>query len=225
MGASPPVGEPRASVVAQIADEIRQAIKRGQLTPGHRLVEARLTREFGVSRGPIREAISRLEAEGLVETVPNKGAAVRQMSRRFVAELFAAREILEGGAARFAAERIGEGDSRRRLKAELVEAKRWIRTDEVAGYADANERFHQLIVDVADNETMAALLAQLQTQAYRVLFLGFHSIANVRESSRQHVEIANAILAGDPDRAEQTMRHHIRSTAEQTLALTHPFFR
>lgn len=214
----------RASTVATVADEIRKAVKSGRFSPGHRLVEAELTRELGVSRGPVREAIARLEAEGLVETVPRKGASVRRMTRQDVADLFAVREFLEGGAARLAAQRIGEDGHRRRLKEELSRNRPWLRTKETNGYSEANERFHELIVELADNRSLAALIGQVQTQAYRVLFLGFLSIDNVRESARQHVEIADAILAGDPAAAEEAMRRHIRTTGEETLALEHPYF-
>jgi DNA-binding GntR family transcriptional regulator len=212
------------SVVTRVADELRQQIKSGRLMPGHRLAEAQLTAEFGVSRGPVREAISRLNAEGLVELAPHKMASVRQMTRTFVAELFTVRELLEGGAARLAAENLSDSGQRKRLKAELAAAKRWTKADSVAGYPEVNEAFHELVIEIADNAVMAELIAQLQTHAYRVLFVGLLAMENVRRSAAQHAEIAEAILAGEPAKAEQRMRRHIRSTAEQTLELQSPFF-
>ncbi len=215
----------RQGTAALVTDQIREGIKSGRFSPGHRLVEAELTREFGVSRGPVREALSRLEAEGLVEIAPHRGASVRQMTRRDVAELFTAREILEGGAARLAAEHIDEGDHRRRLKKELTENRRWSKTTDIRDYVEINTRFHNLVVEIADNRLMADLIAQLQTHIYRVLFLDFLSVDGVRRSSLQHVKIAEAILAGDGRAAESLMRKHIHRTADETLAREHPLFR
>src|ERR1700750_1796687 len=91
------------SQVTQIVESIREGIRQGHYSPGHRLIESDLTREFGVSRGPVREALGRLQVEGLVEIAPHRGASVRRMTRHDVDELVVVRQMLQGGAARLAA--------------------------------------------------------------------------------------------------------------------------
>ena len=209
---------------SQVAEQIRERIRTGRLTPGHRLVISELTREFGVSRGPAREALSRLETEGLVEITPNRGAAVRQMSRRDVAELFEVREMLEGRAARLAAERIDVGANRSEMEEALDEARRWSRTEEVLGYSDANETFHNLVFVQADQRLLRALVSQTHTHVYRVLVDAFFSIDRVRAASLQHEEIIEAILDGEGPRAEAAMQRHVRDTRDATLSLQRPFF-
>ncbi|GAA1022386.1 GntR family transcriptional regulator [Acrocarpospora pleiomorpha] len=215
----------RQGMSARVLDHLRQGIKDGLFSPGQRLIEADLTREFAVSRGTVREALGRLEAEGLVEITPHRGASVRQMTRRDVAELFRAREILEGGAARLAAEQITDSPLRSSLEQELVEQRRWTEATDISGYTEANAHFHDLIIEIADNQLVAGLINQLQTHTWRILFLGFVSIDGVRTSARQHIQIAEAILANDPASAEALMRQHIRHTADDTLSRQHPLYR
>jgi DNA-binding GntR family transcriptional regulator len=213
-----------ADAGTQVADQIRERIRTGRLTPGHRLVVSELTREFGVSRGPAREALSRLETEGLIEITPNRGAAVRQMSRRDVVELFEVREMLEGRAARLAAQNIDAGNNRVEMLEALAEAQRWSRTEEVLGYSDANEAFHNLVFLQADQRLLSTLVGQTQTHVYRVLVDAYFSIDRVRAASVQHEQIIEAILAGDGTRAEAAMQRHVRDTRDATLTLQRPFF-
>jgi DNA-binding GntR family transcriptional regulator len=219
-----PTEAPR-SIATFVVEQIREGIKSGRFSPGQRLIESDLTKELAVSRGPVREALGRLEAEGLVEIAPHRGASVRQMTRKDLQELFVAREFLEGGAARLAAENIATSSLKKALKQELAENRRWTKAADTNGFTAVNDRFHDLIVQVADNVLVANLVGQLQTHVWRLLFLGFVSLDGVRNSSQQHVRIAEAILAGDADAAEQRMRQHIHQTAENALAEDHPLFR
>jgi DNA-binding GntR family transcriptional regulator len=220
----PPPG-PRPAAAIRIAEAIRRAIKEGHYAPGHRLVEDELRAAFGTSRGPIREALRRLEAEGLVEIAAHRGASVRRMTREEARDVFRARAILEGGAARFAAERIGEPGSRELLLERLEESDRYASGGDGFGYAEANERFHAAVVQISRNRTMQALVSQVHVQVYAVLYVQFMSAERMAISSEQHREIATAILDGDGDRAETAMRAHIQDTGRAILALSPPLFR
>lgn len=207
------------SQVAQIVDSIREGIRNGRYSPGHRLIESELTREFGVSRGPVREALGRLQVEGFVEIAPHRGASVRRMTRDDVTELVVVRQMLQGGAARLAALNIDRADNRSRLKRALAETKKWTRATDPTGYIDANDAVHDLILEIADNRLLATMIRQLRIQAFRLLFVGILSIDNVRDSARGHVAIVEAILAGDADEAEAAVRRQLQRTADQAFAL------
>src|SRR5690606_3964267 len=96
-------GNPDRTAVDKVAHAIVEGIKAGIYAPGQRLIEADLTRDLGVSRGPVREATRRLGAEGILDVLPHRGAVVRKLSRRDVAAIYQIRELLEGLAARLSA--------------------------------------------------------------------------------------------------------------------------
>lgn len=217
MNASSPLNA-RQGAAQKVLEYLHTGIRSGEFAPGQRLVEADLARTLGVSRGTIREALNRLTAEGLAEITPHRGAAVRQMTGEDIAELFAVREILEGGAARLAAERIADSPRRDALLAELAEQRKWTEATDIPGYVEANERVHGLLVDIADNRHLADLIGQLQTKAWRAISRDLLSVSRVHESSKQHVAILEAVLAGDGDAAEAHMRAHIHTTKKSANA-------
>lgn len=211
-------GKPRMTAVEQVVREIREAVRVGRLVPGQRLVEADLTQELGVSRGPLREALSRLAAEGLVEIEPYKGATVRRMTREDVIDLFRVREALEGQAARLAAEKIDDGENRKRM----TEARHEI---EIAGaledpwqYMEENISFHDLIIELSGNQLLASLSEQLQTNAFRLRHHAWVRGASRDASVGGHKAVADAILAGEPDEAESAMRAHVGDALAELLA-------
>jgi DNA-binding GntR family transcriptional regulator len=208
----PPPGS-RPSVVDRLTDAIRLAVVEGRYVPGQRLVESDLTEEFSVSRGPLREALKRLEAEGLVDIVPHRGAAVRKPSPAELEELFQVREVLEGLAARLAAENAGAPEVRRRLERE-VEAQRGGKEGfDTLDYIEDNERFHRTIVEVAGSPMLDRMIQQLRMPVYRAAFFRLFKASNRGRSVGQHLAILEAILAGDADRAEREMRGHVGDTA------------
>ncbi|MFC5994483.1 GntR family transcriptional regulator [Pseudonocardia hispaniensis] len=207
------------TTVDGVVQAITEGIRDGLYAPGQRLVESDLTREFGVSRGPLREAFGRLAADGLVVIKPYRGALVRRMSREDIVELFEVREALEGQAARLAAERIDTADHRSRLEGVIAEVHEHRGSSDVSRYMDVNERFHQVIVEIAGNTMLARLLGQLHVQAFRLLYRRLIDVAAKADSIDEHDAVAAAILASDPGNAEQAMREHVRSSAESVLRL------
>lgn len=208
----------RATAVQSVVDAIVEGVKDGRYAPGQRLVEADLTAELGVSRGPLREALGRLAAEGVLEIEPYRGALVRRLGREDVLDLFQIREVLEGEAARLAATLIAEGDHRARLEAAIAAVDRFRGRNDSVGYMDENSRFHELIVELSGNKLLARLIGQLQVHAFRLLFrrMVVEDTA-VENSIAEHDEVAAAILAGDARAAERSMRHHVRRSGEMVL--------
>lgn len=201
------------TVVEYTINAIREAIRDGRYAEGQRLVVADVTRQFGVSNGPVREAIRRLTGEGLVEITPHKGATVRAFTRRDVREIFEVREVIEGLAARLAAERIGP-EGRERLRALQAHAAP---ASSAGGYVDHNHAFHELIYDLAGNERVQEQARQLTLPLYRRRTHHVMDPAYARTSAAEHVLIVEAILDGDGLAAERAMRNHIRNSGVAML--------
>jgi DNA-binding GntR family transcriptional regulator len=203
------------SVVEQITDHIREGIKHGRFAPGQRLVESDLTRELGVSRGPLREGLNRLASEGHLVIEPFRGAVVRRWTRTDIIDLFGVREVLEGQAARAAALNT---DAAAR-KALLASVKKVRRDVDPQGYLTHNVAFHETISTLSDNALLQRLLEQLSTNAYRLQFRQIVVNADRREALAAHAAIAAAIAAGDGNAAEREMRKHVQNSQQLTLQL------
>lgn len=206
-------GNVAETVVEQTAEAIRQAIREGRLVPGQRLVVADLTRQFQVSAGPAREAISRLTGEGLVEVVPHRGATVRLLSTEQVREIFEVREVVEGLAARLAAEAVGASDEAAGKVRDSIAEMHDILARRSPEYIEHNHRFHAMIYDLAGNVRARDVAAGLTLPIYRLRYHQLMDPAYAAVSAAEHTDIAEAILAGDGPRAEAAMRAHIRHSA------------
>jgi DNA-binding GntR family transcriptional regulator len=203
------------TVVEQITDHIREGIKHGRFAPGQRLIEADLTRELGVSRGPLREGLSRLASEGHLVIEPFRGAVVRRWTRPDIIDLFGVREVLEGQAAHLAALN-GNAVARKAL---LTSVKKIRRDVNPQGYLVHNQSFHESIATLSSNALLQRLLEQLSTNAYRLQFRQMVVHADRSEALADHTAIATAIAAGDAKAAERSMRKHVRDAQRLTLAL------
>jgi DNA-binding GntR family transcriptional regulator len=207
----------RGGVVDHIAAEMRHAIASGRLSLGQRLVECDMAREFGVSRGPVREAFGRLSAEGLIELVPHRGAVVRRLTRAEVADRFQIRAQLEGLAARLVAERIAVPASRDGFLVALRPGDEDAGT--IAGLRRDNYRLHGAIADIAGNPLLATMIRQLWLPGAMYDLRGALDHGHWRESTCEHDRIAEAILAGDGAAAEGLMRAHLLRASDRILAL------
>ncbi|MCI0430176.1 MAG: GntR family transcriptional regulator [Rhodospirillales bacterium] len=213
------------SVVDFVAESILKGIHEGRYAPGQRLVEADISQELGVSRGPLREAYRRLTADGILEIQPHRGATVRRHSRAELAELFRVREVLEGLATRMAAERIDRPEVRERAFAALDHLKRAGPLLDVADHIEDNERFHRTIFELSGNRFLQRVMTPLQMPTYRAAFFLLLRAENRQRSLSQHTAILEAIVAGNPSRAEAEMRKHVRDTEALSRKLSEILFR
>lgn len=204
------------ATVSFIVERLREDILAGRLPPGWRLVEWELTSRFAVSRGPVREALRRLAAEGLIEHLPHRGAWVRRLSAREIRELFQIRVEMESLAARLAAE--ADDPERRQRFAEAIRPifedspRRW------PGYLTENAAFHQAIMALADNLQLSDLAMRLHLPLIMAQ-VGDILTPNVLEASvREHRAVARAILERDADAAAALMRAHLERAAALALS-------
>ena len=201
------------STVEMAFEKMRRNIVDGRLAPGQRLVEADLTAEMGISRGPLREAIRRLASEGLVDIAHNKGAKVKRLDRQEVLALYEVREVMEGLAARLAAER-GTAAERRAIAAIFDDMEKAISARNPQAYVTLNSEFHNQILAAARNEPLQSSIMRLQTPVLRHQFEALMTADVVQMSHDEHAQIAKAIMAQDGDDAEREMRRHIQRSRD-----------
>ena len=196
-----------------VVDAIRAAIAEGEFVPNQRLVEADLSERFGASRAAVRTALVQLSSEGLVERVQNRGARVRAVSLAEAIEITEVRMALEGLCAAKAAQRLTD-DDRDRLR-EIGEAMRAaVASGDLLGYSELNRQLHGLVRELAGQATAGAILERLRGQNVRHQFqLAMHP-GRPAVSLPQHLEIIEALCAGDSEAAEAAMRRHIRSVID-----------
>ena len=220
---------PSRSLAQDVYNEIRQRLINGELPPGSRLVNRTLGKQFGVSLIPVREALSRLASEGLVEHIPDAGAYVRRLDRKELIQLYEVREPLESFAASAAAKKI-DVHSLRRLKEicaawqELAEQARETPKVAISGKAvdrwiDNDIAFHEIIIEAADNPWLTQmllnmrLLARVMKSKPSTLSLSFAAATYL-----QHVRLVRALERRDSERAGCLMAEQIRSGLRLTLA-------
>jgi DNA-binding GntR family transcriptional regulator len=202
---------PNLSMLAY--ERLEKAIMEGDISPGDRLSESALARRFGISRGPLREAIGQLEGRGLVVRVSNQGARVVSLSTRELVDLLVIRESLEGAACRLAAKHISNK--------QLSQLKRMLSdhgdTEAVRsgrGYfqGTGNQDFHQVILQACGNPR---LVGMLNGELYSLLRLYRHHMSmrpgRPAAALEEHRAILEALQTRDEDKAEATMRRHIRN--------------
>jgi len=201
----------RGKTVDKIVEHMRRGILSGMFAPGQRLIEADITRELGVSRGPVREAFRQLSADGMVEMVSNRGTLVRRLSYREVVEFYEIRTALELLAAANAAANITVADNRAVLLALidrlLADHQAYSRDD----FFEENTIFHETIADLSGNQQLAGLIRQMQMPL--ILFRLNRNLSSKIsiKAVTEHLAIAHAILEGDIQGAEATMRAHLQN--------------
>jgi DNA-binding GntR family transcriptional regulator len=215
----------RGQTVEQTTERLREAILAGRIVPGQRLIAHDLTEELGVGRGTVREAFQRLAAEGLLEIIPNRGAIVRRLSRRQVRDLFEIRVNLEGLGARLAATHIEGPGHRARFESVWAEVRAKGAAQPWTQFIRQNRLFHRTIVGISGNEQLADLIDNLQLPIVMFQVGQVMQPKNMEMSHRDHVAVAEAILAGAADAAEAAMRAHVQSSADWILRLPDSAFR
>lgn len=192
-----------------VAGFLVAAIMSGRLVPGQRLIEAELTSQLGVSRGPVREAFRRLAAEGLIEIVPNRGAVVRRLSMEEALELFEIRTELEALAARRAAENMKDAHVRSAFDAAIAPIWSISIRHSTTDYLQENQRFHTAIMVASGNTQLVKLHQQLHLSLILAQISSSLSSHVISASLNEHRLIASAIRARDADAADRAIREHL----------------
>ncbi|MFN2410616.1 MAG: GntR family transcriptional regulator [Halomonas sp.] len=202
------------TLAERVFQQLQDAIVRGELAPGSKITEPGLSKTYGISRGPLREAMRRLEAHRLIERVPHVGARVVKLSMKELIELFDVREALESMAARLAAEHMS-ADEIQGLRDVLAlhEGQSDLKRGEAYYQREGDLDFHYRIVQGSHNKMLMNLLCDdlyYLVRLYRTQFSA--SGARPQRAFVEHHRIVDAIEAGDAELAELLMRRHVSAS-------------
>jgi len=193
--------------------QLHQAIVRGDLSPNQRLVEMELAQKLGVGRAAVREALTRLEHDGLVAREPNRGAHVRAISEAEAIEMLEVRAVLEGLAARHAARHI-TAQALATLQAIHAEMQVCLDQGDLVGVSALNAQWHDQILAIANHQTVEGLIQRLRAQhvlfRYRTLLVP----GRAHHSLQDHQTILAALAAHDEAAAENAMRQHLTNVVD-----------
>lgn len=206
----------------QVAIEaLRGAITRGDLLPAQRLVEQELADSYGVTRGSIRAALIDLSAEGLIERVPNRGSRVRVVTIDEAVAITEVRMLLEGLLAAKAAD-VATDAQRQQLRDIGVRMQAAVEAGEATRYAQLNIELHSAVRDIGHQPVAAEVLGRLNGQLVRHRFRLSQRDGRPRQSLGEHLEIIEAIVAKDPERARRAVYAHLESVIDALRATTEP---
>jgi len=215
-------GSPGPSTLTDWAyRELKDAIVNLRLRPGEPLREAALAAMLGVSKTPVREALSWLERDGLVEMEVFKGAVVTGYSRRDLEEIYELRLLLEVTAARQAATFL-EGETQRRLVSLSAASRHALDAGNTERLVQLIDEFDEILFDSLQNRRIRALIGNLRDHVKRIGHLSEQAPGRLDASVAEHERIIQAITDGDPKAAAHSMREHILSVQAQQLALSEP---
>src|SRR2546421_3619970 len=186
---------------------ILERIVRLEMAPGSVVNEARLREELGIGRTPIREALQRLARENLVRSIPHRGTFVTDVNITDLARITEVRIVLEAHAARLAAEKLTATD--REAIAQLLDLLRRGRVTDQRDLMQLDQQIHRLVYRTAHNPFLEATLERYFNLSLRLWYLVLDREVRLREAVDEHVELLEAILAGDGQRAEDIMRRHV----------------
>lgn len=203
-----------------VFNTLRQAIITGEFAPGERLMEIVLAERLGVSRTPVREAIRKLELEGLVVMVPRKGAEVARITEDSLKEVLEVRCALEVLAVGLACQRITD-EGRERLKNAHEEFVKSVQRGDTLEIANSDEAFHECIFELTNNKRLLQIITNLKEQMYRYRMEYVKDVGYHEDLISEHEKMLQAILNGDTETAEEIMRNHIHNQEEIILKNIH----
>ena len=205
----------RTSLHSEVTDRLRSLIVESQIKPGERVPELEISKELGVSRTPIREALKVLASEGLVELLPLRGAVVKSFSPKDAADMLEVMGMLES----FAAQKACKADKKRidhvlamheKMKTLFVKGKR-------PEYFELNQQIHDAMVDMADNESLMMVHSILSKRMRSLRYSGNSTPDNWRGALEDHEEIATALRRRDMKAIKKAVNDHFANTIQRVV--------
>ncbi len=196
------------SLSDRILNLIEKAILSGSIKPGERLIETELAKSLGISKSPVREALKRLEGEGIVQLIPRKGYFVRNIDRKSIEDFFDVMFILEPAAVLLSLKKKS-GSACRDIDEILSNMERCLRKKEYESYGILNDQFHGFFYDLTENEWIIKISQMLRKQAYVLRSLSLYTKNRFSSSIEEHRIIADAYKKGDKKLLEKAVKNHL----------------
>ncbi|WP_212995943.1 GntR family transcriptional regulator [Winogradskya consettensis] len=203
--------------MSDVYTALRTAILRGEFAPRQRLIETELTEQYATSRFLLRNALTRLETEGLIELQPNRGARVREISVQEAIEITEIRRVVEGLVAARAAERVTDAEIA--FLHDLGESmKAAVQATDMLRYSELNAQLHATVRSIAQHDSATRIIEQLNGQMVRHQFRLSLVPGRPTVSMPEHLAIITAVSSRDPEAAELAMRAHLTSVLDALKA-------
>jgi len=199
-----------------VYEELKMQILTGAIIPGMRMMEVELAEEMGVSRTPIREAIRKLEKEGLVTIEPRRGAYASMISTEDMVEILEVRQDLEGLAAFFAADRM-KPEQMAELRETSNNYNEAVASGNMEDMIKCDTKFHRIIVDSCHNKILEHMIEQLQELVLRFRYIYYDNFRRAENMPEEHEAIVAAIASGDANKARDAADIHIERLKELVI--------
>ncbi|HVN22591.1 MAG TPA: GntR family transcriptional regulator [Syntrophorhabdales bacterium] len=195
---------------------LREQILSGEIGPQERLIEAKIAKDIGTSRTPVREALHTLEMEGLLESIPRVGYKVNTVSDQEVEEICEIRTVIETLAVRWAMEKA-HARLVKELKKNIATAEQRVMQGEVKAYVDLDAQFHEIIAGLSGSRRLLELAQTLRRHMVRYRIQSIYAPDNVIRGINGHKEILAAIVTGDVETAAKAIRNHLEQSKKDIL--------
>ncbi len=191
-----------------VYEELKRQIMVGEIAPGTRMMEVELADEMGVSRTPVREAIRKLEKEGLVTIEPRRGAYASDISAKEMVDILEVRQDLEGMAAGIAAQKITE-EGKEELEKLVQKYKESVEKGDIDEIIANDEAFHKYIVGLSQNKTLIKMVSQVQELVLRFRYIFYEDFSRFQNQPTEHQSIVDAIISGSSTSARINAEEHL----------------
>lgn len=191
-----------------VYEELKAQILKGDIKPGTRMMEVELAEVLGVSRTPVREAIRKLEKEGLVKIEPRRGAYASELSVKDMVDILEVRQSMEGLAAYYCAQRIND-EQKEQLRDYALAFNEAVEEGVYEDMISYDTKFHHLIVECCNNDILVHMIEQLQEMVLRFRYLYYSDFKRAELMPAEHHEIFEAVASGDSERAREAAALHI----------------
>lgn len=201
----------------RVYDILLENIIRRVLLPGENLVERDLAQKLGVSKTPVREALARLEREGLIQGASYHGFSVTELSENDAIEIYDIREIVDGLAARRAAEKVNK-EQVKELQFVIQSFRYYVKKNDLKSYNSLDIKFHNLLGAISGNRRLCEMMQRLRDQTRILMTTSVTLTGRAEASLAEHTKILDAIARRDADLADQLSREHIRNVKKAVLS-------
>ncbi|MEM7060801.1 MAG: GntR family transcriptional regulator [Pseudomonadota bacterium] len=213
------VAKQRSTRVDDVYAQLRRDILDTRLLPGSQVPEPELALRMGVSRTPVREALIKLQAEGLIELIPRHGVRILPVSADDMREIYGILIALEPEVAAEAAQRQQSEQSFTALETAMAKMEAALEGGDLRAWANADDDFHRALLALGENRRMTQFISTLFDQAHRARMVTVRLRSDSKRSTQEHRKILRAITAGRPDEARALFRSHRERTAGVLLSI------